>query len=139
MSPYTRYRKFVIGPLFPEVIRELAQNNQIYVPKRYRLQILASACARLWENDLDHFFYQRFGATTKEAQTKVKKDYKGEIDNWVTSCIQELNTNPQKRNEIKEVVKRCVGEVATQVANQYPDVDFRQMYQQDVAAEQARQ
>ena len=139
MSPYTRYRKFVIGPLFPEVIRELAQNNQIYVPKRYRLQILASACARLWENDLDHFFYQRFGATTKEAQTKVKKNYKGEIDNFVTAGIQEINTNRQRRNELKEAVKQCVREVATQVADQYPDVDFRQLYQQDLAIEQARQ
>ena len=72
MSPYTRYRKFFISPLIPEIIRELAQNNRIYVPKRYRLQILASACARLWETDLGHRFYSRFGAVTKEAQTKVK-------------------------------------------------------------------
>lgn len=138
MSPYTRYRKFFIGPLIAEAIRELAQSH-IYVPKRYRLQFIASLCARLWETDLNARFYQRFGAVTKEAQTKVKKNYKGEIDNWVTSVIQQIHQDREFRNTVKNNIKQGFTEIVTAFHQMNPGINLQQMYQQDIANERLRQ
>lgn len=138
MSSYSRYRKFIISPFLPDIIRELAQQN-IFIPKRYRLQFLASASARLWEDNMNRLFYQRLGATTKEAQAKVKKNYKENIDNWVTAFIQEIHQNQQERNNVKDSIKDALAHVVEEFAHVNPQIDLHQLYNLDLANERLRQ
>lgn len=135
MSSYSRYRKFVVGPIVDKLINQLS-NNHVFIPKAYKLQLLASATARTWENNLDTLFYQKYNATTKDAQTKIKKQFKDEIDNWVSELISRIQNED---DDLIEQIGSDLGHALHDVAQEFEEnqgINLREVYLAEKQAEQ---
>lgn len=135
MSSYSRYRKFVVGPIVDNLIKQLS-NNHVFIPKAYKLQLLASATARTWENNLDTLFYQKYNATTKDAQTKIKKQFKDEIDNWVSELISRFQNED---DDLIEQIGSDLGHALHDVAQEFEEnqgINLREVYLAEKQAEQ---
>ena len=145
MSAYQRFRKFVIGPYVDNVIAQIARNNNTFIPKKYKLQFLASASARIWELYLAEAFYNRLGAQTKDAKDKIKKENKGSIDGLVTNCISAIHNNDRQFIEqIFNNIASTLIQVVAEFRQANPNIDLRALFineqnvhQQRMAAGQA--
>ena len=134
MSSYTRYRKFIIEPCVDSVIQFLAENHNVYIPKRYKLQFVSSAAAALWEQALKEQWYDRFGATTKDAKAKVKKNMKEEIDNWVTQVIELVQRKePQVMSTIGNGLAGVLIPLVKKFEQENPRISLKGLYDLDRA------
>ncbi|KAK8870510.1 hypothetical protein M9Y10_008394 [Tritrichomonas musculus] len=131
MSAYQRFRKFVIGPYVDNVIAQIARNNNTFIPKKHKLQFLASASApaRIWELYLAEAFYNRLGAQNKDAKDKIKKEKKGAIDGLVANCIAAIHNNDRQFIEqIFNNITSTLIQVVAEFRQANPNIDIRALF-----------
>ena len=102
MTSFARFKKFVIGDILNRVLERLE------VPASRKLALTSKAAAAAWNHYILRPIFERYNATTPQAQARIKKRSAHEIDEAVNNMYAELQNNNDTVNALANVLANAI-------------------------------
>ena len=143
LSGFDRFKKYVLGDKFNDVIEALRQQKVCNIPGKYKIRVIAKATAELWKVWILSKIAEAYNTTiNSEAMERIKKTAEGkrDINAVVSSLLNDLNLiNPdagwteEKRQELENQLYEEIAQAVVHFAEEIvPRQELHQLNEQEL-------